>query len=92
MESLIAFKRAGADGVLTYFAPRAAEKLRSMRSACRISDVRRIGRILTAAAVAAFRLGEMRRCELTGATIPVGGRTAVRIVSLASRRAPLRRG
>jgi porphobilinogen synthase len=27
MESLIAFKRAGADGVLTYFAPRAAEKL-----------------------------------------------------------------
>ncbi len=29
MESLIAFKRAGADGVLTYFAPRAAEKLRS---------------------------------------------------------------
>ena len=29
MESLIAFKRAGADGVLTYFAPRAAEKLRT---------------------------------------------------------------
>jgi porphobilinogen synthase len=29
MESLIAFKRAGADGVLTYFAPRAAEKLQS---------------------------------------------------------------
>ena len=28
MESLIAFKRAGADGVLTYFAARAAEKLR----------------------------------------------------------------
>jgi porphobilinogen synthase len=28
MESLVAFKRAGADGVLTYFAPRAAEKLR----------------------------------------------------------------
>src|SRR5579863_10187478 len=28
MESLIAFKRAGADGVLTYFAPRAAESLR----------------------------------------------------------------
>jgi porphobilinogen synthase len=28
MESLIAFKRAGADGVLTYFAPRAAEALR----------------------------------------------------------------
>jgi porphobilinogen synthase len=27
MESLLAFKRAGADGVLTYFAPRAAEKL-----------------------------------------------------------------
>ena len=25
MESLIAFKRAAADGVLTYFAPRAAE-------------------------------------------------------------------
>jgi len=31
MESLLAFKRAGADGVLTYFAPRAAEKLRAMR-------------------------------------------------------------
>ncbi len=29
MESLIAFKRAGADGVLTYFAPRAAEKIRA---------------------------------------------------------------
>ena len=29
MESLLAFKRAGADGVLTYFAPRAAEKLRA---------------------------------------------------------------
>ena len=27
MESLIAFKRAGCDGVLTYFAPRAAEKI-----------------------------------------------------------------
>jgi porphobilinogen synthase len=29
MESLIAFKRAGADGVLTYFAPRAARLLKS---------------------------------------------------------------
>jgi porphobilinogen synthase len=28
MESLIAFKRAGADGVLTYFAPRAAQMLK----------------------------------------------------------------
>ena len=28
MESLIAFKRAGADGVLTYFAPRVAKRLR----------------------------------------------------------------
>jgi porphobilinogen synthase len=28
MESMIAFKRAGADGVLTYFAPRVAEKLK----------------------------------------------------------------
>ena len=28
MESLIAFKRAGADGLLTYFAPRAAENLK----------------------------------------------------------------
>jgi porphobilinogen synthase len=28
MESLLAFKRAGADGVLTYFAPQAAEKLK----------------------------------------------------------------
>ncbi|MEH2514329.1 porphobilinogen synthase [Nitrobacteraceae bacterium AZCC 1564] len=31
MESLVAFKRAGADGVLTYFAPAAAEKLKSQR-------------------------------------------------------------
>ena len=31
MESLLAFKRAGADGVLTYFAPKAAEKLRAER-------------------------------------------------------------
>jgi len=29
MESLIAFKRAGAAGILTYFAPRVAEKLKS---------------------------------------------------------------
>ncbi|MBR0829528.1 porphobilinogen synthase [Bradyrhizobium manausense] len=29
MESLLAFKRAGADGVLTYFAPKAAEKIRA---------------------------------------------------------------
>ncbi|MGA7657590.1 MAG: porphobilinogen synthase [Methylocella sp.] len=29
VESLIAFKRAGADGVLTYFAPKAAEKLKA---------------------------------------------------------------
>jgi porphobilinogen synthase len=28
LESLVAFKRAGADGVLTYFAPRVAEKLK----------------------------------------------------------------
>jgi porphobilinogen synthase len=32
MESLIAFKRAGADGILTYFAPMAAERLRRMRT------------------------------------------------------------
>ena len=31
MESLIAFKRAGAAGVLSYFAPRAAEKLRGAK-------------------------------------------------------------
>lgn len=31
LESLLAFKRAGADGVLTYFAPAAAEKLRAAR-------------------------------------------------------------
>ncbi len=31
MESLMAFKRAGADGVLTYFAPRAAEKMKAGR-------------------------------------------------------------
>jgi porphobilinogen synthase len=30
MESLLAFKRAGADGVLSYFAPKAAEKLRAL--------------------------------------------------------------
>jgi porphobilinogen synthase len=29
LESLLAFKRAGADGVLTYFAPRAARLLQS---------------------------------------------------------------
>ncbi len=27
MESLLAFKRAGADGILTYFAPKVAEML-----------------------------------------------------------------
>jgi len=29
MESLVAFKRAGADGILTYFAPKAAEKIKA---------------------------------------------------------------
>jgi porphobilinogen synthase len=29
MESLTAFKRAGADGILTYFAPKAAEKIKA---------------------------------------------------------------
>ena len=29
LESLLAFKRAGADGVLTYFAPRVAKKLKA---------------------------------------------------------------
>jgi porphobilinogen synthase len=32
MESLLAFKRAGADGILTYFAPQAAEKLKAEAS------------------------------------------------------------
>jgi len=31
MESLVGFKRAGADGVLTYFAPQAAEKIKAGR-------------------------------------------------------------
>ena len=31
MESLLAFKRAGADGILTYFAPRVAEALAAER-------------------------------------------------------------
>jgi porphobilinogen synthase len=30
LESLISFKRAGADAVLTYFAPRVAKKLKEM--------------------------------------------------------------
>ncbi len=29
MESLVGFKRAGADGILTYFAPKAAEKIKA---------------------------------------------------------------
>ena len=29
MESLLGFKRAGADGILTYFAPKAAEKFKA---------------------------------------------------------------
>ena len=29
MESLLGFKRAGADGVLTYFAPKAAETIKA---------------------------------------------------------------
>jgi porphobilinogen synthase len=31
IESLTAFKRAGCDGVLTYFAPRVAEKLKDQQ-------------------------------------------------------------
>ena len=29
MESLLGFKRAGADGILTYFAPKAAERMKA---------------------------------------------------------------
>jgi porphobilinogen synthase len=32
MESLLGFKRAGADGILTYFAPQAAEKIKAQKS------------------------------------------------------------
>ncbi len=35
MESLIAFKRAGADGVLTHFAPREAKPIRRERAKLR---------------------------------------------------------
>src|SRR5262249_12723592 len=31
MEALLGFKRAGADGILTYFAPQAAEKIKAQR-------------------------------------------------------------
>ena len=41
MESLLGFKRAGADGVLTYFAPQAAEKLKK-RAECRRRSYRRL--------------------------------------------------
>jgi len=34
LESLIAFKRAGADAILTYFAPRAAKKLKAAKIHC----------------------------------------------------------
>ena len=43
MESLIAFKRAGADGVLTYFAPRAAEKLKVELGRLRSAELDRAG-------------------------------------------------
>ena len=32
MESLLGFKRAGADGILTYFAAQAAEKIKAQNS------------------------------------------------------------
>ena len=35
MESLLGFKRAGADGILTYFAPKAAEKMKAGGSSLR---------------------------------------------------------
>ena len=41
MESLLGFKRAGADGILTYFAPKAAERLKAERvNPCRPRDCR----------------------------------------------------
>ena len=47
MESLIAFKRAGADGVLTYFAPRVAETPRQQRKRANAKS-RRKGRLARA--------------------------------------------
>ena len=43
MESLLGFKRAGADGILTYFAPKAAEKLKARGSSLARRPGRRAG-------------------------------------------------
>ncbi len=58
VEALLAFKRAGADGVLTYHAPRVAERLRS-------TAVKSAHRWLLAAAVAAGFLGGLAACQDT---------------------------
>ena len=39
MESLLAFKRAGAAGILTYFAPRAAAVLNETRDAASVKEI-----------------------------------------------------
>jgi hypothetical protein len=73
MESLIAFKRAGADGVLTYFAPRAAEKLRVQSdSSCRYSDARRLSARIIAGrgGLPLFRLNEMPPANSRARPIP----------------------
>ncbi len=44
MESLLGFKRAGADGVLTYFAPKAAEKLKAEKLHGDACDIRGVSR------------------------------------------------
>jgi hypothetical protein len=74
MESLIAFKRAGADGVLTYFAPRAAESDRRGvgRSHCTLargfrSANRRYGREAKAMlmkAIAAVKADEAKALDM----------------------------
>ena len=67
MESLIAFKRAGADGVLTYFAPGGGEASRSMRF--RLIVIATFGVLWARIAVglgrtASFRLKRNAPCRL----------------------------
>ncbi len=66
MESLLAFKRAGADGILTYFAPAVAEKLkaRGLRRDDAARPVSRAGHDSLAQVRLAFLAADRRRGRL----------------------------
>ena len=80
MESLIAFKRAGADGVLTYFAARAAERLRKAELG-RVRSTEPVG--LCASPPPSFTFGAAVVLACASCALPLLARVGFKILARA---------